>query len=152
MIVADGSMEIVVEAEASRTHRVMARVWIGLILAVASLANYLAWLGWDQERDVEPDGSLSGPYQPWQVAGLVIVLGILAVLAGRRGHPVIGTLSIAGVTWLSWSIDAATSDDSGLWVVGAVLLFPAVFVGVAVVAFWAGHAKKRGKKSDAPTS
>ncbi|GLX00973.1 hypothetical protein [Microtetraspora sp. NBRC 16547] len=106
-----------------------------MILALASLVNYLAWLGWDQERDIEPDGSLSGPYQPWQVAGLVIVLGILAAFAGRRDHPGIGTLSIAGVMWLSWSVNAALSDNSGLWSVGAVALLPAVFFGVGLVAF-----------------
>jgi hypothetical protein len=130
-------METVTENGVPRARRIGASVRIGAVLAAASLANYLAWLGWDQERDVEPDGSLSGPYQPWQVAGLVIVLGILAALAGRRGHPKIGTLSIAGVMWLAWSIDAATSDDSGLWAVGAVMLLPAVFLGVGLVAFLA---------------
>lgn len=38
------------------------------LLAVATLANYLAWLGWDRQKDVLPDGSTTGPYQPWQVA------------------------------------------------------------------------------------
>lgn len=97
--------------------------------------NYLVWLGWDREKDVAADGSLSGPYEPWQVAGLVLCLGVLAVVAGRRGHPKLGTLVIAGVTWLCWSIDAAISDDSGLWVVGALMLLPAVFLGVGLVAF-----------------
>ena len=137
MTIANESMEPVAENGVPRARRIGASVRIGAVLAAASLANYLAWLGWDQERDVEPDGSLSGPYQPWQVAGLVIVLGILAALAGRRGHPKVGTLGIAGVMWLAWSIDAAMSDDSGLWAVGAVMLFPAVFLGVGLVAFLA---------------
>ncbi|MEV7966961.1 hypothetical protein AB0O34_13390 [Sphaerisporangium sp. NPDC088356] len=116
----------------------------GLLLAVATLVNYLAWLGWDQERDVGPDGGVSGPYQAWQVAGLVIVLAVLAVTAGWRGHPVIGTLAIGGVMWASWTVDAATSDDSGLWAVGALMLFPAVFCGVGLVAWFAASRKRRG--------
>ncbi|MEV4376927.1 hypothetical protein [Streptosporangium sp. NPDC049644] len=119
---------------------------IGVALAVASLLNHLAWLGWDRERVVEPDGSLSGPYEPWQVAGLVVCLGILAVLAGRLGLPKIGTIGVAGVMWLCWSIDAAMSDDSGLWVVGAVMLLPAALFGVGLVAFLAASGKIAGRE------
>ncbi|MFI6506391.1 hypothetical protein ACIBCT_02200 [Streptosporangium sp. NPDC050855] len=127
------------EGEAPRTRRGATGVRTGVILAVASAVNYLAWLGWDRQRDVAPDGTVSGPYQTWQVAGLVIVLGILAVVAGRRGHPVLGTAAVAVVTWLAWSVDAALSDDSGLWVVGSLLLLPALLLGVGLVAFLASR-------------
>ncbi|MFS1304327.1 hypothetical protein [Streptosporangium longisporum] len=127
------------KGEAPRTRRGATGVRTGVILAVASAVNYLAWLGWDRQRDVAPDGSVSGPYQAWQVAGLVIVLGILAVVAGRRGHPVLGTAAVAVVTWLAWSVDAALSDDSGLWVVGSLLLLPALLLGVGLVAFLASR-------------
>ncbi|GAA2996393.1 hypothetical protein GCM10017559_16130 [Streptosporangium longisporum] len=132
-------MKIVTKGEAPRTRRGATGVRTGVILAVASAVNYLAWLGWDRQRDVAPDGSVSGPYQAWQVAGLVIVLGILAVVAGRRGHPVLGTAAVAVVTWLAWSVDAALSDDSGLWVVGSLLLLPALLLGVGLVAFLASR-------------
>ncbi|GAA4568828.1 hypothetical protein GCM10023193_51260 [Planotetraspora kaengkrachanensis] len=137
MLRTTGAVEVGIVAKEgeSRARRIGAGARIGVILAVASFVNYMAWLGWDHEWDVEPDGSLSGPYQPWQVAGLVVGLGFLAGLAGRRGHPRIGTLSIAGVMWLSWSVNAAISDDSGLWAVGAAMLLPAVFLGVGLVAF-----------------
>ncbi|MER5623990.1 hypothetical protein ABT061_23430 [Streptosporangium sp. NPDC002544] len=125
----------------------MTTAWIGVALAAASLLNYLVWLGWDRERVVEPDGSLSGPYEPWQVVGLVACLGILAVLAGRLGLPKIGTISVAGVMWLCWSIDAAVSDDSGLWAVGAVMLLPAVLLGVGLVAFLAASRKATGRET-----
>ncbi|MEU4834290.1 hypothetical protein [Streptosporangium sp. NPDC023615] len=130
--------------ETPRTRRGTTGVRTGVILAAVSAVNYLAWLGWDRERDVAPDGTVSGPYETWQVAGLVIVLGILAVLAGRRGHPVIGTLAVAGVTWLSWSVDAALSDDSGLWLVGSLLLLPALLAGVGLVAFLASRRGNTG--------
>ncbi|WP_433217450.1 hypothetical protein [Microtetraspora malaysiensis] len=136
---------------ASHARRLGADSRLGVILAVASLVNYLAWLGWDQEKDIEPDGSLSGPYQPWQVAGLVIVLGILAALAGWRGHPKIGMLSIAGVIWLSWTVDAATSDNSGLWPIGALALLPSVFLGVGFVALLGASAKLLVNKFRAPS-
>lgn len=126
-----------------RGHRLLRSAAVGVLLASATLANYLAWLGWGQERDVKPDGSVSGPYQAWQIAGLVIVLGVLAALAGWRGHPVIGTLTIGGVMWASWTLDAAMSDDSGLWAVGALMLFPAIFCGVGLVAWYAASRRTR---------
>ncbi|WP_420707388.1 hypothetical protein [Streptomyces sp. NRRL F-2799] len=45
-----------------------------LLPAVVSAALWAAWLGWDEHRDVHPDGSTTGPYQPWQVIGLVLTL------------------------------------------------------------------------------
>ncbi|MEU8271010.1 hypothetical protein AB0B89_28100 [Sphaerisporangium sp. NPDC049002] len=126
-----------------RGHRLLGRAAIGVLLAAATLVNHLAWLGWHRERDVGPDGGVSGPYEAWQIAGLVIVLAILAAFAGWRGHPVIGTLVIGGVMWASWTLDAATSDDSGPWAVGALLLFPAAFCGVGLVAWLAASLRRR---------
>ncbi|MEV0754358.1 hypothetical protein [Streptosporangium sp. NPDC050280] len=145
--VADESAEIVAEDGVPPVPGTVATARIGVALAVASALNYLLWLGWDRERVVEPDGSLSGPYEAWQVVGLVAGLGILAVLAGRLGLPRIGTLGVAGVMWLCWSIDAAMSDDGGLWVVGAVMLLPAVLLGVGLVAFLAASGKTAGRKA-----
>ncbi|RJL36246.1 hypothetical protein D5H75_04265 [Bailinhaonella thermotolerans] len=103
------------------------------LLSALALANWLAWLGWDRERDIQPDGSATGPYEPWQVIGLGLVLAALSARAGRRGRPVIGTLALAGTTWLAWCVNAFLSDDSGLWGVGALMLLPVVFAGVALV-------------------
>ena len=104
---ADESVRTVAKDGAPRTRRAATGLWIGVILAVASLVNYLAWLGWDRERDVAPDGSLSGPYEPWQVqvwcsaweSSLVVAGGAvtrtrhaqhrgrdMAVLVDRRRH------------------------------------------------------------------
>ncbi|WP_217142278.1 hypothetical protein [Streptomyces sp. AC627_RSS907] len=35
---------------------------------------WAGWLGWDQQWDVRPDGSTSGPYEAWQVVGPVVSL------------------------------------------------------------------------------
>ncbi|MGI5155886.1 hypothetical protein [Microbispora sp. CA-102843] len=61
---------------------------------------------------------------------------ILAALAGWRGHPKMGTLNIAGVRWLSWAVDAATSDNSGLWAIGALALLPSVSSGLISSRYW----------------
>ncbi|MFF8534194.1 hypothetical protein ACN6K9_003211 [Streptomyces sp. SAS_267] len=92
-----------------------------LLLAGVSLAVWAAWLGWDQHRDVQPDGSTTGPYEAWQVIGLaLILLAPVYWAASRRYTPgaVLGTT--AGLTvaaYYDWS-----DDSSGLYMVGVVLV------------------------------
>ena len=105
-----------------------------VLLTLATALAYLAWLGWDQHKDIGPDGE-TGPYQAWQVIGLVLTIGIIAAYAGWRGHPVEAIVVITLVLTIVWSIDAATDpEDDGLWPVGAFLLFIGSLVGVSVVA------------------
>ena len=103
-----------------------------LLLTAAAAANWAAWLGWDQRKDEHPDGSVSGPYQPWQVIGLVLVL--IALTAGaaacRRSitaatAPVLGTMAALCSDW--------SDDDSGLWVVGAALALVGLMGGAVTV-------------------
>ncbi|WP_328506608.1 hypothetical protein [Streptomyces sp. NBC_00391] len=99
-----------------------------LVTAVASLTLWAVWLGWDQHRDVRPDGSSTGPYEAWQVIGLVLTLLPSVYWAASRRHitgAVVGTT--AGLTVASfydWSDDA-----SGLYGVGVTL----VMLGTAAV-------------------
>ncbi|MFJ9040363.1 hypothetical protein ACIRF8_27750 [Streptomyces sp. NPDC102406] len=92
-----------------------------LALAGVALAAWAAWLGWDQHRDVHPDGSTTGPYEAWQVLGLTATLLAPVIWAASRGHvpgAVIGTttgLTIAA--WTDWS-----DDSSGLFAVGVAML------------------------------
>jgi hypothetical protein len=101
---------------------VVSHLGVAVLVFAVSMLNWLAWLGWDQKRDVQPDGHQTGPYQAWQVAGLALVLlGTAAVAVwGRRvvaalAGAVLGTALAAG---LDWSRD----DGSGLWVIGVALL------------------------------
>lgn len=93
-----------------------------------SLAGWAAWLGWDQHRDVQPDGTTTGPYEAWQVIGLVLTLLVPVYWAASRRHvtgAVLGTT--AGLTVAAcydWSDDA-----SGLFMVGVSM----VTVGSLVV-------------------
>ncbi|MDX3616283.1 hypothetical protein [Streptomyces europaeiscabiei] len=99
-----------------------------LVTAVAALTMWAAWLGWDQRRDLHPDGSSTGPYEAWQVIGLVLTLLVPVVWAASRRHitgAVVGTT--AGLTVASfhdWSDDA-----SGLFVIGVTM----VMLGTAAV-------------------
>lgn len=79
--------------------------------------NYLGWLCWDQRYDV--GGVETGPYQAWQVAGLVIGLAVVSLLAAWRGHPAVAIAVVPAVMTLCFAFDAA--PDSPLLVIGAVL-------------------------------
>lgn len=108
-----------------------------LVLAVMTLAVWAAWLGWDQHRDVQPDGSETGPYEAWQVIGLVLsLLAPVYWAASRRyiagaafGVPVGLTVAAA----YDWS-----DDSSGLFLVGVVMIMVGSLVvtsaGTAVIA------------------
>ncbi|GAA2305854.1 hypothetical protein OKJ48_43400 [Streptomyces kunmingensis] len=103
-----------------------------LVMAGISAAAWAAWLGWDQHRDVHADGSTTGPYEAWQVLGLVVTLLAPAVWAASRGHraaTVFGTT--AGLTvaaYVDWS-----DDSSGLFAVGVALLMLGSLAATATV-------------------
>lgn len=86
-----------------------------------TLVVWAAWLGWDQHRDVQPDGSETGPYEAWQVIGLVLTLLAPVYWAASRryiagaafGVPV-GLTVAAGYDW--------SDDSSGLFLVGVVMI------------------------------
>ena len=111
-----------------------------LLLAVAVLAagaalSYAGWLGWDRRYDTDPvTGAASGPYEAWQVVGCVLTLAVLATAAGLLRRPGLAVAVVPVVFTSLWSRDAARTDDTGLWVVGAVLLACGSLAGVAAVA------------------
>lgn len=112
-------------------HSVLAMTAVGL----ATVLNYLAWLGWDQHRDVHADGSSTGPYEAWQIVGLVLILSVLAVTAGRLQIPLLGSLTISAAMTVSFAVDAASSPFSdGLWPIGAILVLIGTAVGTWLVA------------------
>jgi hypothetical protein len=89
-------------------------------LALIALGAWAAWLGWDQTRDVHPDGSTTGPYEAWQVIGLFLTVLAPLYWAASRRHLVAAVLGIPiGLTiaaYLDWSDDA-----SGLFLIGTAL-------------------------------
>lgn len=104
------------------------------LLAVATAATWFAWLGWDDEYQVDPaTGSSSGPYEAWQVIGCVITLLVLGLAVGVFVSPWLLAV-VPPVFTVVWTVDAAGSDDSGLFIVGAVLVLFGTSFGSAVVA------------------
>ncbi|WSA79906.1 hypothetical protein OG930_32325 [Streptomyces sp. NBC_01799] len=114
-----------------------------LLLAGVSLAAWAAWLGWDQHRDVQPDGTTTGPYEAWQVIGLVLTLLAPVYWAASRRYiagAVLGTT--AGLTvaaYYDWS-----DDSSGLFMVGVGMVTMGSLVATAVVSSVIASAKRNG--------
>lgn len=111
-----------------------ARVLITLLLGAAAAASWWAWMAWDHNYQRDPaTGEMHGPYQAWQVGGCVLTLLALGLYGAIRWHPLTVTLMPICFT-LAWSWTAAPTDDTGLWVAGAIL----VLIGTSVGAFLVG--------------
>jgi hypothetical protein len=117
-----------------------------LVVAGVSAALWAAWLGWDQHRDVHPDGSTTGPYEVWQVAGLVLTLLVPVYWAASRRYfagAVLGTtLGLTAAAYYDWSDDA-----TGLFVIGVVLVMLGSFAATAAVSAVIAAVKKDGRGS-----
>ncbi|WP_039932981.1 hypothetical protein [Streptomyces viridochromogenes] len=115
-----------------------------LVLAGVSAAMWAAWLGWDQHRDVQPDGSTTGPYEAWQVIGLVLTLLVPVCWAASRRHiagAVLGTtVGLTVAAFYDWSDDA-----SGLFVVGVVLVMSGTLGVTALVSVVTASVKRDGR-------
>lgn len=92
-----------------------------LALAGIAMAAWAAWLGWDQHRDVHPDGSTTGPYEAWQVIGLVLTLVAPVVWAAFRGYTKAAVLGPAAGLAVAAAYDWS-DDASGLFMVGVVMI------------------------------
>jgi hypothetical protein len=117
-----------------------------LVVAGVSAALWAAWLGWDQHHDVHPDGSTTGPYEVWQVAGLVLTLLVPVYWAASRRYfagAVLGTtLGLTAAAYYDWSDDA-----TGLFVIGVVLVMLGSFAATAAVSAVIAAVKKDGRGS-----
>ena len=105
-----------------------------LVLGLFAAAMWFAWLGWD-DTYYEVDGVQHGPYRAWQVVGcgLSICVGaVLGLVRVRRGVVLLAGSATVGFA-VPWSVHAASTDDSGLWAVGLVMLLGGAFIGLVVV-------------------
>lgn len=104
-------------------------------LAVIAAADYLVWLGWHRHKHLSSAATLSGPYETWQVLGVVAVLAAAIVFAARRGHW-IATASVPIAVTTLFSVEAATDPlADGLWPVGAFLVLLLSSLGTWLVAY-----------------
>lgn len=121
------------------------RFALGVALAVLTGSCWWGWMAWDHTYQTDPaTGTTSGPYQAWQVIGCVICLIILAVLATMR-LPVWLVIAIMTVTFtVAWSATAARGDETGLWGVGAMLVFLGMLAGTGLVSGVTAAIRPRG--------
>jgi hypothetical protein len=108
---------------------------VAVVAVILTVAAYLAWLGWDRQRN--PDGT--GPYEAWQVVGIALTLAVVAAACSWRSadiaQPVVVAVLMAAALTVPWSIDAATENtpDANLWPVGAIFLYGGTASGLIVV-------------------
>ena len=117
------------------SRRQLTKIGLGVLgLAASTVAAWWLWLGRDTGYQTDPvTGVTSGPYEAWQVVGCVLTLALLAIVGGLFLRPwfVAPTMTVAFTAAWSWA--AAATDDTGLWAVGAFLVFVGLAVGSAVV-------------------
>ena len=90
-------------------------------------------------------GATTGPYAVWQVVGAVLTLVVVAAVAGWLLSPVLVVPVMTVAFTAAWSGHAAATDDSGLWVVGAVLVLLGTGVGSTLVSLGAQLARRRAR-------
>ncbi|WP_405680520.1 MULTISPECIES: hypothetical protein [unclassified Streptomyces] len=115
-----------------------------LVLAGVAMAAWAAWLGWDQHRDVHPDGSTTGPYEAWQVIGLGLTLLVPVCWAAFRGHVAAAVLgTTAGLTiaaWYDWS-----DDSSGLYAIGVGMVMVGSLVVTGILSLLISSSKRKAE-------
>jgi hypothetical protein len=115
-----------------------------VVLAGATVFTWWAWLGRDTEYQIDANGVASGPYTAGQVAGCVLTLAVLLVAAVLlRVHPIAAAAAMTVAFTAAWTAQAAATDETGLFGVGAVLVFAGMAAGTSVVATLVAAARRR---------
>ncbi|XVX20659.1 hypothetical protein ACQP1U_01895 [Actinomycetota bacterium] len=115
-------------------------------LALIAAAAYAAFLGWDDEYQTDPvTGQVAGPYAAWQVIGLALVIAVTAAVAGWHGQGRTAVLTMPVALTLAFIVSALLlPDETGLFLVGALLMLIGSLIGVAVAA-GIGRAARRSR-------
>ncbi|MFF0656602.1 hypothetical protein [Micromonospora tulbaghiae] len=116
----------------------------GLLLALATAGAWAAWLSWESGWTVDPEtGAMSGPYAVWQVAAAVLSLGVLAAAGGWWLNVWLVAPVMTVAFTVPWAVHAASTDDTGLWAVGAALVAIGTTIGTTLVGGAAGWLRRR---------
>jgi hypothetical protein len=118
-----------------------------VVLAAATVLTWYLWLGQDTEYQVDANGVQSGPYTTGQVAGCVLTLLVLLVAAVLlEVRPLIAAAAMTIAFTVAWTVQAAASDDSGLFAVGAILVLGGCAAGTSLVATATHAIRHRGPR------
>ncbi|MGJ9373187.1 hypothetical protein [Nesterenkonia sp. CF4.4] len=124
-----------------------------VFVVLGSAGAWFAWMGWDQEYQVDPVTGLEhGPYEAWQVIGCGITLLAVALPASWGRHWKSVLLLPPSLT-VAWSVTAASQDSTGLWLVGAIMVLIGSSLGTGVVLGVTGGAEslvRRLRRPDTP--
>jgi hypothetical protein len=118
------------------------RLVAALVLVVASIGAWSALLGWDDTHNA--DGT--GPYQAWQVVALVLIVVALAAAAGWYGFPLVALLFMPLALGFAAFRDWGATDDSGLFMVGVMMITAGSFIGLGATAGLAAILSPRHRK------
>ncbi|MEU3605259.1 hypothetical protein AB0E83_07335 [Streptomyces sp. NPDC035033] len=122
----------------------------GVPTALLALAAWAVWLGWDQRRDVHPDGSETGPYETWQVVGLALTLLLPLVRTALRGHGPAGAVGTSAGLALAAFVDWS-DDGSGLYLIGTFMVGAGSLAATAAVqALVTAGSDRRGPRRRTP--
>ncbi|MBN9644258.1 hypothetical protein ACFSSC_03070 [Corynebacterium mendelii] len=104
--------------------------------AVTGVVMWLALFFFDNSYYTEADGSVHGPYQPWQViAGALIMIAVAVVCGwflrrdGAFGAAAGAAVGLGAIVFIDFSRD----DPTGLYGVGVMMITVGSFVGLALV-------------------
>ena len=116
-----------------------------LALAAATVFAWWAWLGRDTTMQLDPEtGNYSGPYTTAQVAGAVLTLAVLLVAAVLLGVPALPAAAVMTVAFTAaWTAQAAGEDETGLYLVGMILVLGGMAAGTTVVALLTATLRRR---------
>ena len=116
-----------------------------LALAAATVFAWWAWLGRDTTMQLDPvTGNYSGPYTTAQVAGAVLTLAVLLVAAVLLGVPALPAAAVMTVAFTAaWTAQAAGEDETGLYLVGTILVLGGMAAGTTVVALLTATLRRR---------
>ncbi|GAA2518617.1 hypothetical protein [Pilimelia columellifera] len=110
-----------------------ARALSAAALALITVALWWAWLGHDTTYYFDQQlQTHQGPYRAWQVAGCALTLVAVAVVAVWRLPLWVVVIVLPAALTLAWSWRAA-EDSSGMWIVGAVMVYLGSTAAAALV-------------------
>lgn len=106
----------------------------GLAIALGALV-WGAWLGWDRTASFDiMTGTTQYPYVTLQVAGCAVTVGLLTGVLASRWSPLAVAAGVSVGFLVCWTTQAAATDSTGLYLVGAMMLTVGLTGGTALAA------------------
>ena len=104
--------------------------------AVLGALTWAAWLGWDRTPSYDVvTGTVQTPYVTLQVLGCALTVGVVTGFLAARSQPVAAALGVGLGFWVAWTLWAASTDGSGLYAVGSMMLAIGLALGTTIAAY-----------------